>query len=141
MKRLKVFIAGPLTAYGEPPHEAARVMYRNVREAIRVATLVLDKGHWPFIPHLTYYFHLEQPLDRGALYYDWDNAYLDVCDALVLIGPSPGADKEVERMRSQGKPVFTDVDDLPHCMDLPDDLATGDTNSVVSDTDKYQVRY
>lgn len=122
MKRLRVFIAGPYSPYGASYHDASRQAYRNTREAIRVATVVLDRGHWPFIPHLTHFFHLEQERDRGNLYYEWDNAYLDVCEALVQFAASPGADNEYRRAVMNGMWTCVNPYELPLAEDLPDDL-------------------
>jgi hypothetical protein len=35
------------------------------------------------------------------------------CDALLQIGHSPGADREADVMRSLGRPIYMDLDDLP----------------------------
>ena len=122
MKRLRVFIAGPYSAYGASHHDAARQAYQNTREAIRVATVVLERGHWPFIPHLTHFFQLEQDRDYGNLYYAWDNAYLDVCEAIVQFETSPGADNEYARAASNDMWLFYNPHLIPLAEDLPEHL-------------------
>ena len=40
-------------------------------------------------------------------------AVIGPCDALLLIGESPGANKERDLILAQGKPVFTRIQDVP----------------------------
>ena len=40
-------------------------------------------------------------------------AVISACDALLLIGESPGANKERDLIRSQGKPVYLRIQDVP----------------------------
>ncbi len=37
------------------------------------------------IPHLNYFLHLRAPRDYGAFFYEWDDVFLDLCDALLYI--------------------------------------------------------
>ncbi len=40
-------------------------------------------------------------------------AIVDKCDALLLIGESPGANKERDLILSKGKQVFYSIDEIP----------------------------
>src|SRR5205823_11197183 len=64
---------------------------------------VIRKGHVPFIPHLTHYIHLEteDPLPV-EFYYEYDMVWLQSCDALLHLGPSRGADRELEYAEKRG---------------------------------------
>jgi len=38
---------------------------------------------------------------------------VDQCEAILVIGESPGAKREQELIRSKGLPIYTDVADIP----------------------------
>ncbi|MBK8950933.1 MAG: hypothetical protein IPM68_19350 [Flavobacteriales bacterium] len=40
-------------------------------------------------------------------------AVMGACDALLLAGESPAADKERDLILSQGKPVYLRIEDVP----------------------------
>ena len=47
-------------------------------------------------------------------------ALADRCDAILrAAGPSAGADREVERMRARGCPVYDSIDDVPDARARP----------------------
>jgi hypothetical protein len=108
-KRLVVYVAGPLSA----PTPAERM--ENVEAACRAARKVLAKGHWAFVPHLNEFYDRmpwTSPLTYEQ-YLEWDLAILARCDALLYLGPSPGADRERTAAYCMGMPVYLSVDDLP----------------------------
>lgn len=97
----RVYIAGPYTK-GD--------VAVNVRNAIAAADTLLAAGHWPFVPHLTHFWHLIYPRD----WHDWialDERWLLCCEAVVrLPGDSKGADHEVRLAKNYGIPVFDTVE-------------------------------
>jgi len=101
--KAKIYIAGPYTK-GD--------VAINVREAIRVANEISDKGYAPFVPHFTHFWHMIFP----RLYEFWlelDNQFLPHCDALLrLPGESSGADKEVNFAKELNKPVFKSISEM-----------------------------
>jgi len=112
MRRLKVYVAGPLTA------ESEAKKLDNTDAAVAAGIAVWGRGHDPFIPHLTTYVErVTRELRIGPQTWEqwlqWDLPWLRVCDAVLLLGRSPGADREVREARKLGLPVFTDVEDLP----------------------------
>jgi hypothetical protein len=40
-------------------------------------------------------------------------ALADRCDALLLVASSPGADREAERMRARGCPIYRRLNEIP----------------------------
>lgn len=96
----RIYVAGPYTQ----PDPAA-----NAARAVEAANRIFDAGYWPYIPHLTHFWHPQIPRP----YEDWmalDLVWLEVCDALVrLPGDSPGADREVAQAQELGIPVFRGV--------------------------------
>ena len=99
MKR--IYIAGPYTS-GDT--------VQNVSEAIRAGDKIAKAGYYPFIPHLTMFWHLICPHEY-EFWLDQDMAWLLACDYLVrLPGSSSGADKEVIVAFKAGIPVFFNVE-------------------------------
>jgi len=42
-------------------------------------------------------------------------AVVEKCDAILMIGSSPGADKEREIIEAKGLPVYYSIDEIPYC--------------------------
>jgi Domain of unknown function (DUF4406) len=110
-KSLLVYIAGPYTAPDESGHET------NTQRAIDAGIEVFRRGHFPYIPHLTHYVDMHAKR-RGikldwADYIEWDLPWLDMCDALLYLGASKGADLELNRARELGKRIFLALSEVP----------------------------
>lgn len=109
MRNVKVYIAGPYSK-GD--------VAVNVRNAVLAADKVLASGCVPFLPHLTHFWHMICPRP----YEEWlalDNQWVDACDCLLRIpGESSGADKEAERMKRLGRPVFHTLEELLEVMSV-----------------------
>lgn len=97
----RVYVSGPLSL----GNQAA-----NVREAAGLAMRLMDAGHAPFCPHLSYFHEILAPRPWSA----WmavDLVWLEFCECMIRIpGLSRGADAEVARMIELGLPVFTEAD-------------------------------
>lgn len=110
-KRLRIYVAGPYTASDQNGHEV------NTQKAIDAGIAVFRKGHIPYIPHLTHYVELRAKQTGIKLawddYIEWDTPWLDLCDALLYLGKSRGADLELERARRLKKRVFFSVAEIP----------------------------
>lgn len=108
---MKVYVAGPYTADDSDGVE------RNVRAAIEAAVAVIERGHTPYVPHLSHY--LDQPARARGLALSWefwmayDDEWLMLCDALLYTRPSPGADIEKARAEALGLGIYTAADQLP----------------------------
>lgn len=98
-----VYIAGPYTK-GD--------VVKNVRRVVLVADRLRDVGFVPFVPHLTFVWHLVSPHEID-FWYQYDLAWLEKCDCLLrLEGESSGADNEVRFAEEHNIPVYYDVDTL-----------------------------
>jgi hypothetical protein len=110
VKPLRIYIAGPYSADSLADREA------NVDAAIGAAIELFRLGHFPYVPHLTHFVDLRAHALGANLDWDdylrWDEAWLEVCDALVYLSPSPGADRELEFARSLGKTVYLSVNQI-----------------------------
>ena len=106
---MKVYIAGPLTTSGD--------IALNMRAAITAAEGILDRGHLPYIPHLTFFWHFASPHP-----YDYwiklDKRWLMECDALLrLPGESRGTEIEVSLAARMGLSIYHSVEELHHISD------------------------
>lgn len=122
---LRIYIAGPYTALDQNGHQA------NTDRAIDAGIAVYRKGHYPYIPHLTHY------VDRRAKetsidltwedYIRWDMPWLRICDALLYLGKSKGADLELAKARRLKKRIFFSTDEVPNV--VPQARTIGPTSS------------
>lgn len=97
-----IYIAGPYTN----PDPVI-----NTRLAIEAGETIACSGYYPYIPHLTLFWHLIYPHEIN-FWYKHDLAWLEKCDAIIrLPGSSSGADKEVEYAKLLDIPVFYGLDD------------------------------
>lgn len=119
MTRPLLYIAGPITA---PTPEAVEA---NVDRAVAAGYLAWQKGYAPFIPHLNTRAH--EWADRVGRtftyesYMEWDKCFLEVCDALLFLGPSPGANQERAWADELDIPVYDAVDNLPQAEEFWND--------------------
>lgn len=109
--RLRIYIAGPYTA----PTEAERVV--NTQRAIAAGLKIFRLGHIPYIPHLTHYVDIYAQSTGVRMTWDdyiaLDLAWLEVCDALLYLGPSKGADLELQYATDLGKTIFRAISEIP----------------------------
>lgn len=104
-----IAIAGPYSA----PTEALRE--QNLSALNHAAAKVLEKGHIPLIG-----VNAALPVIAAANIADRYKAIMDIsmaaiahCEALLLIGESPGANREKDYVLSKGLPVFYTLDEIP----------------------------
>ena len=96
-KQVKVYVAGPYTK-GD--------IAVNVKAAIDVANELASAGFYPFVPHLSHFWHLIHP-HPYMTWMELDSAFVKVCDCLLrLRGESRGADGEVLLARELNIPVY-----------------------------------
>ncbi|HSE79744.1 MAG TPA: DUF4406 domain-containing protein [Alphaproteobacteria bacterium] len=108
-QRLLIMVAGPYSA----PTAAARAA--NLAAMNRVAAEVLRRGHIPMIG-----VNAALPvLDAAGLAFS-DPAMMTIslalaerCDAVLQIGRSPGANREVAAIRARGGRIYHSLDELP----------------------------
>ncbi|MBP6574198.1 MAG: DUF4406 domain-containing protein [Flavobacteriales bacterium] len=104
-----VGVAGPYSA------PAAEQRQANLDAINAAAARLLEMGHVPLIGMNAALPVLAQAnvSDRYKAVMDISLAVISACDALLLIGESPGANKERDLIRSQGKPVYLRIEDVP----------------------------
>lgn len=110
-KGLRIYVAGPYTA------ETKTQIHQNVMKALDAGLILWKKGHYPYIPHLTHFVDLraqekEIPM-KWEEYIEWDKAWLEVCDAVLFLGNSKGAEEELKYAKKLGKTIYYKIDDVP----------------------------
>lgn len=99
-----IYIAGPIGADDEGREG-------RIRTAYGVADDLRRGGLYPFIPH-TFNEYGRIHSHTYECWMKYDALWLTKCDALFrVIGPSPGADREVEMARNLGMPIFCFIGD------------------------------
>lgn len=106
-----IAVAGP---YSAPTEEGRR---RNLAIMHDAAAEVRRRGHVPLIGvdvalPVADRLHPEESPERYATIMEISLAVVRRCDALLLIGESPGANREAELIRSLGRQVYRSIEEI-----------------------------
>ncbi len=101
-------VAGPYSAQSAEQRKA------NLDAMNAAAARVLEMGHVPVIGMNAALPVLEQTVvsDRYAAIMSISLAVISACDALLLIGESPGANKERDLIAAKGGTIYTRIEDI-----------------------------
>lgn len=114
MKKLRIYVAGPLTSHDKD------VVKRNREIAIKFGEEILKKGHLPYVPHSHFRdWNIDIHKDYDLFFEHGVEILKKWADALFLIAPSKGADAEKEEAEKLGLKIFTSLDEIPEYK--PDD--------------------
>ena len=108
---MRVYVAGPLTS------DIAGTRLKNCQRAINAGVQIMKKGHTPFVPHLMDWF--DWFAKRAGIefawqdYIDWCLVWLAQCEALLFLGPSPGADIELAEAEKLGLKIYRSISEIP----------------------------
>ncbi len=104
-----IAVAGPYSAETEE-QKAANLKAMNI-----AAAEVYKKGHIPVIGVNASLYVADELKDRERkkVISDISFAIVERCDAILIIGSSPGADHERELISNQGLPVYYSFDEIP----------------------------
>src|SRR3990167_6171041 len=101
---MRVYVAGPYTK-DDPAI--------NVGLALQAADALVERGHVPYIPHLSHFWHFYTPRPY-QFWIGYALHWLAQCEAVLrLPGESPGSDKEVAWAEDKGLPVYWSVEEVP----------------------------
>jgi hypothetical protein len=101
---MRVYVAGPYTSCPQG----------NTHLAMIAGNELLEKGHIPFIPHLSHYWDEIFP-HHYEVWMKIDFAFVEVCEAMLrLPGQSSGADREVALAEKLGIPVYYSIEEVPN---------------------------
>lgn len=104
-----IAVAGPYSAATEEQKQA------NLDAMNAAAAQVYLKGHIPIIgvnAALPVALMLP-PKNRRDVINEISFAVVEKCDAILMVGSSPGADKEREIIEAKGLPVYFSIDEIP----------------------------
>lgn len=111
MNHLRIYVAGP---YSGRDREEIDI---NVNKAVDAGIEIFLKGHFPYVPHLTDLVDSRAKETGKELnwhdFIQWDMPWLKVCDALLYLGSSYGADLELEEAKRLRKRIFYSVEEVP----------------------------
>lgn len=114
MKRLRIYVAGPYSPQSENRHKCVREAAQNTDKAIEAGIRVLEKGHIPFIPHLSHFVHTHHKCNNEFAWYTIDNSFLEHwATAILYMAPSKGADAELKLARKLELEIFFSVNEIP----------------------------
>jgi hypothetical protein len=89
----------------------------NVNNAIDSAFIIFSKGHFPYIPHLTHFIDMRAKEVGFNMtwedYIRWDMVWVKLCDAILYLRSSRGADLELQAAKDLGNIIFYSVDEIP----------------------------
>ena len=103
-KGQRIYICGPLSSDNE------REQWANVAIAKRVSIELMEKGHYPFCPHLAVHYNSDRTYEQWL---EYDLVWLKQCEAIFFIGESPGANKELANAKELGLQVFHELKEVP----------------------------
>ena len=105
-------VAGPYSS----SHEDQR--QRNLDAMNEAAARLLEKGHTPLIGINAALPVVDKAVisDRYKGIMDISLAVIDKCEAILVIGESPGALKERDLVASKGLPVYYSLQDVPEAV-------------------------
>lgn len=107
---MKIYIAGPYSA------KTTLECLENTIKIIDIGIQLLKLGHTPYIPHLTHFVDMRAKklgikIDWQE-YIDWDVEWLKVCDAILYVAQSKGADIELQTAIDNGLIVYKSIKEI-----------------------------
>jgi glutamate 5-kinase len=101
-------VAGPYSAHTPEQRQL------NLDAMNTAAAQLLELGHIPIIGMNAALpvVEIAQGVDKYKSAMDISMAVIAVCDGLLLLAESPGANKERDLILSKGKPVFRTIDEI-----------------------------
>ncbi len=106
-----IYCAGPYSA------DTEQGRLENTKRAMDVALELIDRGYYPYAPHLSHFLDTHAQ-EKGIelpweFWMEYNDVWLTKCDALFFIGESRGACIELERAKELGLQIFYSVEEVP----------------------------
>lgn len=109
-----IYVSGPYTAGPDAEASARGAAVRaNIDRANDVALALVRMGHIPFVPHTMMAGWEDRHGVRRAQTMDLCHRWVERCDAIYVIGRSPGADSELALATARAMPVFRSLAEVP----------------------------
>lgn len=106
---MKIAVAGPYTAPTQEQRE------RNLEAMNKAAARLLEMGHIPLVGvnaalPVVQHAHIA---DSYQAIMDISLALIDNCEAILVLGDSPGVQQEKDLLSGKGLPVYYSMDEIP----------------------------
>lgn len=112
---MRVYIAGALSSKENTNRNPSKVVtdyIRNLSNMCQKASKLRKQGYYPYVPGMDFLM--------GIVAGDWEEndyrgigmAFLEVCDAVLVISESWGVQKEIKRAKELGIPVYYSIVEL-----------------------------
>ena len=106
----RIYIAAP---YDGP---TAEDIQSNVGRVELAAVRLIGHRFIVFAPHLSHYIakkaeNIRQPISRDY-WLEWGLRWLELCDAMVVLGLSPGVNQEIHFAEQHHIPVYFGLEEL-----------------------------
>ena len=115
MKSLRVYVAGALSSKEKTDRDPSRVVsdyIQNVSAMCKAASAVRRKGHYPYVPGLDFLLGVVVGDWKEEDYREIGKSFLEVCEAILVISESWGVQKEINRAKELGIPIYYRVEDI-----------------------------
>ena len=104
---MRIYVSGPYRG------KSFTEVWHNIRAATCVSVALMKKGHSVYCPHWNWFIETQTDEFNWFDYLRQDLEWVEVCDALFLVGHSPGADRELAFAEKCGKKVYRRLSDVP----------------------------
>lgn len=112
---MRIYVAGALSSKEDTTRNPSKVVtdyIRNLSAMCKKASELRKRGYYPYVPGMDFLL--------GVIAGDWEEedyrgigmAYLEVCDAVLVISDSWGVRKEIERAKELNIPIYYSVAEL-----------------------------
>ena len=111
----RVYIAGKLSDSGNTERSPSKVVcdyIQNLSEMCACADGLVVNGYAPYVPGLDFLVGLKADFWKEEDYRSLSMAFLEVCDAVLVISESKGVEAEIKRAGELGIPVYYRISDL-----------------------------
>ena len=105
-----IAVAGPYSS--DDPTQRQR----NLEALNKAAAEILRRGHIPMIgvnAALPVVEYLTPDENRYEAMMTISLALVDKCDAILVLGESPGVNRELQLVNSKGLPVYSQISEIP----------------------------
>ena len=109
---MRVYIAGALSTKPNGSQCSITEYLTNVSKMCKRASEIKRRGYYPYVPALDLLLGIVDGDWKEGEYYPLGMAFLEVCDAVLVISDSWGVRKEVERAKELKIPVYYSLAEL-----------------------------
>ena len=113
---MRIYVAGPLSSNENTKRSPSKVVtdyIQNLHTMLWIATAIRRRGHHPYVPGLDLLLGVVSGGLEEEDYRELGMSFLEVCDAVYVVGQSWGVEQELKRAKELGLPVYFHLEDIP----------------------------